>query len=138
MMVAMRRLLVDELGLPDAEVLEEAFVSPPAASDGDGDAATDFGAIVPIRMGDAASVRFQRAGKSAELPPELTVLEAAEDAGVTIPFECRSGICGQCKTRLVSGTVTMEVQDALTPADRSRRLILACQARAVGDVVVDA
>lgn len=30
MMTAMRRLLVDQLGVPDAEVLEEAFVSPPA------------------------------------------------------------------------------------------------------------
>ena len=88
--------------------------------------------------GEIASVRFQRAGKLAELPAALTVLEAAEDAGVTIPFECRSGICGQCKTHLISGTVTMEVQDALTPTDRSKRLILACQARAVGDVVVDA
>jgi ferredoxin len=57
---------------------------------------------------------------------------------VAIPFECRSGICGQCKTHLVSGTVTMDVQDALSPLDRSKRLILACQARAVGNVVVDA
>jgi hypothetical protein len=30
------------------------------------------------------------------------------------------------------------VQDALTPADRSKGLILACQARAVRDVTVDA
>jgi ferredoxin len=32
----------------------------------------------------------------------------------------------------------MAVQDALTPADRAKRLILACQARAVGDIVLDA
>jgi ferredoxin len=89
-------------------------------------------------QGETASVRFQRTGKSAEVPAELTVLEAAEDAGVTIPFECRSGICGQCKTHLISGIVTMDTQDALTPADRSRRMILACQARAVGEIVVDA
>jgi ferredoxin len=87
---------------------------------------------------DLATVRFQRAGKAADLPAGVTVLEAAEDAGVEIPFECRSGICGQCKTRLISGVVTMSVQDALTPADRAKRLILACQARGVGDVVVDA
>ncbi|HET7504703.1 MAG TPA: ferric reductase-like transmembrane domain-containing protein [Kofleriaceae bacterium] len=148
MMAAMRRLLVDEIGIPAPEVLEEAFVSPPAASERDPGAATpgeapasagaDPGPVLAASAGEAASVTFQRAGKSAELSPELTVLEAAEDAGVAIPFECRSGICGQCKTRLISGTVTMEVQDALTAIDRSRRLILACQARAVGDVVVDA
>jgi hypothetical protein len=39
---------------------------------------------------------------------------------------------------LISGVVAMDVQDALTPGDRAKRLILACQARAVGDVVVDA
>jgi hypothetical protein len=32
----------------------------------------------------------------------------------------------------------MEVQDALTPADKSKGLILACQARAAGSLVVDA
>ncbi|HSK05509.1 MAG TPA: 2Fe-2S iron-sulfur cluster binding domain-containing protein [Kofleriaceae bacterium] len=83
-------------------------------------------------------MRFLRAGKTADLPAGLTVLRAAEEAGVDIPFECRSGICGQCKTRLVSGRVAMENQDALTPADRSRGLILACQARAAGGLVVDA
>lgn len=146
MMTAMRRLLVDELGIPDGEVLQEAFVSPPALAPAPASGDAEPSAAVPgepgpgVGPGDGAiaSVRFQRAGKSVEAQADLTVLEAAEDAGVAIPFECRSGICGQCKTHLISGTVMMDVQDALTPADRSKRLILACQARAVGDVVVDA
>jgi ferredoxin-NADP reductase/DMSO/TMAO reductase YedYZ heme-binding membrane subunit len=138
MMTAMRRLLVDQLHVPDAEVLEEAFVSPPApASAADAADTADAAPASDAAPGEPGNVRFARAGKTAELV-ELTVLEAAEEAGVEIPFECRSGICGQCKTRLISGKVTMDVQDALTPADRSRRLILACQARPVGDVVVDA
>jgi len=66
------------------------------------------------------------------------VLEAAEECGVSIPFECRSGICGQCKTRLISGHVAMEVEDALSSNDKERGLILACQARAIRDTVVDA
>ena len=69
---------------------------------------------------------------------EESVLEAAEEAGVAIPFECRSGLCGQCKTQLVSGRVTMDVQDALTAADRSRGVSLACQARATRDLEIDA
>jgi ferredoxin len=144
MMTAMRRLLVEQLGIPDAEVLQEAFVSPPAVEPPAGDpgqiadASAEPAPADAAPDGEPATVRFQRTGKSAETPGGLTVLEAAEDAGVAIPFECRSGICGQCKTPLISGRVTMDVQDALTPADRSQRLILACQARAVGDVVVDA
>jgi len=134
MMVAARKLFV-ELGVPDGEILEEAFVSPLAPAEG-----TAIAAVEPESSdtGEVPSVKFQKTGKTAELPGELTVLECAEDAGVSIPFECRSGICGQCKTKLVSGRVTMEVQDALTPADKAKGLILACQARAVRDVVVDA
>jgi ferredoxin-NADP reductase/DMSO/TMAO reductase YedYZ heme-binding membrane subunit len=147
MMTAIRRLLVDDMGIADADVLQEAFVSPPSSSDdapaeASGAALPDAAALLaPAAQTEPAAgaiVRFQRTGKIADLGSELTVLEAAEDAGVVIPFECRSGICGQCKTHLISGTVKMEVQDALTPSDRAQRLILACQARAVGDIVIDA
>jgi ferredoxin-NADP reductase/DMSO/TMAO reductase YedYZ heme-binding membrane subunit len=140
MMNAVRRLLVDQLGIADAEVLEEAFVSPSSSISDTGTVQPSPGPDAPMPAGDAvvATVQFERAGKRAELAPGLTVLEAAEEVGVEIPFECRSGICGQCKTRLVSGAVAMDVQDALTPADRAKRLILACQARPVGEIVVDA
>ena len=149
MMAAMRELLVG-MGVPDAEIHQEAFVSPPAAEPaaapavaaGEGGAAAlaTATAIDPAEGAEAgeASVRFLRAGKTAELSAGLTVLEAAEEAGVDISFECRSGICGQCKTKLVSGRVSMEVQDALTPADKAKGLILACQARPAGSLVVDA
>jgi ferredoxin-NADP reductase/DMSO/TMAO reductase YedYZ heme-binding membrane subunit len=132
MMVAMRALLV-ELGVPDGEIHQEEFLSPPAAAPGEPEPVED----IPVN-GAAPSVRFERSGKSTEVPAELTVLEAAEECGVAIPFECRSGICGQCKTRLISGRVVMEVEDALTGNDRAKGLVLACQARAAQDLVVDA
>jgi glycine betaine catabolism B len=150
MMEAMRKTLV-EMGVPDADIHQEAFLSPaaaaapeasataPATATGDAAPSAAATAVDPAEAGaEAGSVRFLRAGKTAELVPGLTVLEAAEEAGVDIAFECRSGICGQCKTKLVSGRVSMEVQDALTPADKSKGLILACQARAAGGLVVDA
>lgn len=140
MMKAMRKLLVEDMKIPDAEVLEEAFVSPPtpAAADDAIAAAEAVAAVEPAANGAVANVSFLKTGRTAELPPEQTLLEAAEDCGVAIPFECRSGICGQCKTKLVSGRVTMEVQDALTSGDRAKGLVLACQARAMQDVAVDA
>ncbi len=145
MMTAMRQLFV-AIGVPDVEVLEEAFVSPPAqkAADAAGERSVEaIAAMATAGDGDgeaseSPTVQFTRAGKSVELTGGLTVLEGAEEAGIAIPFECRSGICGQCKTKLVSGRVTMDVQDALTASDRSKGLILACQARPVRDCVVDA
>lgn len=125
MMVAMRALLVD-MGWPNDDVREEAFVSPTGSASDD----------APLEAGEGA-VEFRRSGRRVE-SPALTVLEAAEECGVDIPYECRSGICGQCKTKLVTGRVAMAVQDALTPSDKANGVILACQARPVRDVVVDA
>ncbi len=136
MMTAMRKLLVG-MGIPDADVHQEAFSSPPAveanASGGESPAHDE----PTLAEGAVATIEFQKSGTVTETA-ELTVLEAAEEAGVAIPFECRSGICGQCKTRLVSGKVSMENQDALTVADRGKGLILACQARPTRDCVIDA
>ena len=96
MMTAMRKLLV-EIGIPDAEIHQEAFIS-----------TRETGAADDVE--EVARGRAQRSSSSAptrriQITNGLTVLEAAEDAGVDIPYECRSGICGQCKTRLLTGRV---------------------------------
>ncbi len=141
MMIAARKLFV-AMGIPDSEVFEEQFISPPSPTEAESAGAALVAAtaveVEEVSNGEVPNVMFKKAGKTAELPSDLTVLEVAEDCGVSIPFECRSGICGQCKTKLVSGRVTMENQDALTAGDKAKGLILACQARAVRDVVVDA
>jgi ring-1,2-phenylacetyl-CoA epoxidase subunit PaaE len=36
------------------------------------------------------------------------ILDAAEGAGIELPFACRSGICSTCRTKLVSGKVNYD------------------------------
>jgi ferredoxin len=52
--------------------------------------------------------------------------------------ECRSGVCGRCKTKLLAGSVTMEVQDALDESDKANNFILLCQAKAADHVTIEA
>jgi ferredoxin-NADP reductase/DMSO/TMAO reductase YedYZ heme-binding membrane subunit len=141
-MMASLRALLAEMGVPATSVHVEAFISPPRAPERESGAAEQRRAEAmesPARdAGAMVSVRFAKSGVSADLTEGKTLLEAAEEVGVELPFDCRSGICGQCKTQLLEGRVVMQVQDALTAGDRKRNLILACQARAVGDVVVEA
>ena len=134
MMTAMRELLVG-IGVPDGEIHQEAFISPPAVVEAA--ANPSGGEEPPLAEGQVAALTFQKSGATTETS-DLTILEAAEEADVEIPFECRSGICGQCKVKLVSGNVRMETQDALSPSERSKGLILACQAKPTRDCVVDA
>lgn len=159
MMDAMRRVLA-ELGVPAAQIKTEAFgpavglapppraipaAEPPAAvasliqatDEGDpGAAATS--PLGSVAGPATATISFARSAKSAPLSPEKTILEVAESVGVPIDYSCRAGTCGICKTKLLAGAVSMEVQDALSDEDKAAGLILACQARSLGDVTVDA
>ncbi|MDX2088866.1 MAG: 2Fe-2S iron-sulfur cluster-binding protein [Kofleriaceae bacterium] len=138
MMEAVRKLFVEGLGVDNALVHEEAFVSPPAPKD---EAAAESAMMAPAtEAADAAGelvIHFKRSNKKVETTG-LTVLEAAEDNGIAIPFECRSGICGQCKCKLTAGRVLMDSQDALTARDRAMGVILACQARPTQNCEIDA
>jgi ferredoxin len=83
-------------------------------------------------------VRFDLSGKTARVLQGLTLLEAAEEAKVHIDNACRSGSCGNCRVKLKSGKVRMEVDEALSEAEREEGYILTCQAMAEGKVVLEA
>jgi uncharacterized protein len=53
------------------------------------------------------TVTFARAGIKATWTPERgTLLELAEHLGVKAPFSCRTGMCGKCAQKVISGEVT--------------------------------
>lgn len=92
----------------------------------------------PADDSGTAVVTFSRSNKTAVLTADKSILEASEDIGVNIDYQCRVGTCGICKTNLISGNVMMAVEDALTEEDKAQNIILACQAKATEDVSVDA
>jgi ferredoxin-NAD(P)+ reductase (naphthalene dioxygenase ferredoxin-specific) len=59
-----------------------------------------------------------------------SILESALAEGRTYPHGCKSGNCGACKSRLISGEVQMAPfsEYALSPAEQAAGLILACRA----------
>ncbi|QDV47516.1 3-ketosteroid-9-alpha-hydroxylase reductase subunit [Stieleria neptunia] len=85
-----------------------------------------------------AKVTFATSNKSTAMGKEETILEASERIGVDIDYSCRVGTCGECRVKLLSGDVSMEVDDGLEPEDKQAGMILACQAKSNQDVSVDA
>ncbi len=65
------------------------------------------------------------------------ILDLALDRGLEQVFSCRAGQCGTCKVMLLDGAVEHDCADALSPDDAREGLILSCQARPLGTVVVD-
>ncbi len=42
-------------------------------------------------------------GKSVVSSDGETILESVEKAGISVHYECRSGFCGACKCKIISG-----------------------------------
>ena len=59
-----------------------------------------------------------------------TILEAALDQGIDFPHGCRTGNCGACKSRKITGDIEMSPfsEFALDEDEESQGLILACRA----------
>jgi ring-1,2-phenylacetyl-CoA epoxidase subunit PaaE len=67
--------------------------------------------------------------RSFEMPSDgTTVLEAAEQAGLDLPYSCRAGVCSTCRTRVVRGAVTMMTNYALEQWEVDAGYVLCCQA----------
>ena len=115
------------LGVPDTQIKTEAFGTIKRDPTAKGTASTEV----------AGQVVFQTSDTTAPVPLGATILDAADEAGVFIDNACRSGTCGSCRIKLLSGNVSMSVQDALTAEDKATGHILACQAHVRGDVQVD-
>jgi carnitine monooxygenase subunit len=96
--------------------------------------------LQPVHLVDGAvPVRFARSSITAEwVRSKGTLLELAESVGLAPVFGCRSGICGTCATRIVSGAVDY-LEEPLAPRGESQ-VLLCCSvpaAPAGGGIVLD-
>jgi glycine betaine catabolism B len=124
-------LLIAEGVSPD-RIHQESFASP--SRDAGSTAAMSFDA----KASTEATLEFASSGRQLRDLKGRTILELAEANGISIPYDCRAAVCGQCKTRVLSGNVVMDADDALDATDRANGVVLACQARCQDSVVVDA
>jgi glycine betaine catabolism B len=116
-------------GISPDQIQSEAFggaPAPPTASHPDAN-----GPVV-------GTITFASSGKSLPARHCQSVIDIADRGGIPIDHGCLAGICGRCKVRLLSGNVTMAEQEGLSSAERDSGIILACQAKPVGNIAVEA
>ena len=84
-------------------------------------------------------IEFKKSAKTFEWEETFgNLLDFAEAKGIQMESNCRIGVCGSCKVKLISGKVVMESEDALEESDREQNLILPCVAAPQTDLVIDA
>jgi CDP-4-dehydro-6-deoxyglucose reductase, E3 len=86
------------------------------------------------------TVTLQPSGRPFEVASDETILSAAIRQGIGLPYGCRDGACGSCKSRLLAGRVVHGVHQlkALSAAEEAAGLILTCCATPQADCSVEA
>jgi ferredoxin len=86
--------------------------------------------------GTGVLVSFARSGIAAHWTASRyqSILELAEACDVPVRWACRTGVCHNCESGLVSGAVSYDPQPLDRPADGN---LLICCSRPAGDVVID-
>lgn len=84
--------------------------------------------VTVIMDGEETTFELSSKGKS--------VLDAAMDAGVDVPFSCKGAVCCTCKAKVLEGKVQMDKNFALTDKEVEEGYILTCQAHPLTEKVL--
>ena len=81
-------------------------------------------------------VSFARSGIAAHWKPSSyqSILELAEACDVPVRWSCRTGVCHNCESGLVSGAIVYDPEALDKPADGN---LLVCCSQPLTDIVID-
>lgn len=84
--------------------------------------------VTVLMDGSETHFELATAGKS--------ILDAAMDMDVDVPFSCKGAVCCTCRAKVIEGTVMMTANYALTEEEVEEGFILTCQAHPTSAKVV--
>jgi len=85
--------------------------------------------------GSGPLVSFARSGLNVRWgPPFQSLLELAEACDVPVRWSCRTGVCHNCETALIAGSVNYQLDPVDPPAAGN---VLICCSQPAADIVID-
>jgi glycine betaine catabolism B len=133
------KALLEQLGFPMQNYYEESFGGQKSAV-----SVADRPVEVPARAlrdthKGSPQIIFSNSGKTIDCDGEESILDVAEQAGITLASGCRMGACGACKQTMTAGEVKYIADPhALKPDEKQTGIVLTCVACPVGKVVLSA
>lgn len=84
------------------------------------------------------TIVLQPSGIAFEAPADLSILAAAEAAGIALPSSCRNGTCRTCICRVRSGAAAHRIEwPGLSFDEKREGYVLPCVAVARADLVLE-
>lgn len=95
-----------------------------------------FGASGETKTGDAFDVVLAKSGETYRIDASKSILDTLLDCGFDVPYTCMAGVCGACRTAVVSGDCEHR-DDFLTAQEKhDGRSIMLCVSRAATPTLV--
>ncbi|TCJ20292.1 2Fe-2S iron-sulfur cluster binding domain-containing protein [Rubrobacter taiwanensis] len=89
-------------------------------------------------MAKKHTVIFKRSGVSFECGEDEYILERAEEEGLDLPYDCRSGTCTTCMQKCLEGEIDQDLAFAISDEELEQGYRLICIGSPLSDVVLDA
>lgn len=122
------------LQVPKSQIYKESFVSAAATPEVQAaktSTATTLNAQEVTIILDGQTYKVNVSAKT-------SILEAALDAGIDMPYSCQSGLCTACRGKCTQGTIKMDDCDGLSEKELQQGYVLTCMSHpTTADVVVE-
>ncbi|PRY12706.1 ring-1,2-phenylacetyl-CoA epoxidase subunit PaaE [Pontibacter ummariensis] len=134
------RHALEILHVPASRIFKESFVNSKPQGEKKQQAhssETAAGAGGEVR-GQTVTIIYEGAEYAVEVGPDKTILEAALEQNIDLPYSCQAGLCTACRGVCLSGKVELEENDGLSESELEEGYVLNCVAHPLtSDVVIE-
>ncbi|WP_095152648.1 hybrid-cluster NAD(P)-dependent oxidoreductase [Pseudomonas sp. Irchel s3b5] len=123
------REISTQMGVSESRYIEESFQD-----------AVPLPGIEPaqeVMTETGFKVEFIKQTRTIDVASDQTVLAAAKKSGIKIPSSCSNGLCGTCKSKLITGSVSMNHNGGIRQREIDGGMFLPCCSKPLTDLVVD-